>query len=218
MARTRYLIDVLHQYSVLLILGVIAGISLANIDYHFYEQLVEYHPFGYDFTLFQRHITVHFLINEVLMVFFFGIAAKEITDSVLPGGALNPIQRAINPIFSTIGRRGCPSRYVLGPDHVILRRHRTFWRSGQRLGHSSGHRHRFGLAARPYGVRNVASRGQFLAAARCSRRRHRTAYHRGLLPQSRNSPSNLLGSCSPLEAWAQRLRCAGWESIPGGLT
>ena len=103
MARTRYLIDVLHQYSILLILGVIAGISLANIDYHIYERLVEYHPFGPDLTLFHRHITVHFLINEVLMVFFFGIAAKEITDSVLPGGVLNPIQKAINPIFSTVG-------------------------------------------------------------------------------------------------------------------
>ena len=103
MVRTRYLIDVLHQYSILLILGVIAGLSLANIDYHIYERLVEYHPFGSDLTLFHRHITVHFLINEVLMVFFFGIAAKEITDSVLPGGALNPIQRAINPIFSTMG-------------------------------------------------------------------------------------------------------------------
>ena len=103
MLQLRYWIDVLHQYSVLLILGVIAGLSLANIDYHLYEQLVEYHPFGPDTTLFQRHITTHFLINEVLMVFFFGIAAKEITDSVLPGGALNPIQRAINPIFSTVG-------------------------------------------------------------------------------------------------------------------
>ncbi len=103
MLQLRYWVDVLHQYSVLLILGVVAGISLANIDYHLYEQLVEYHPFGPDITLFHRHITVHFLINEVFMVFFFGIAAKEITDSVLPGGALNPIQKAINPIFSTVG-------------------------------------------------------------------------------------------------------------------
>ena len=114
MVRTRYLIDVLHQYSILLILGVIAGLSLANIDYHIYERLVEYHPFGYDLILFHRHITVHFLINEVLMVFFFGIAAKEITDSVLPGGALNPIQRAVNPIFSTVGGVVAPaSMYLL---------------------------------------------------------------------------------------------------------
>lgn len=103
MAQTRYWIDVLHQYSVLLILGVIAGLSLANFDHHLYKQLVDYHPFGADATLFHRDLTFHFLINEVLMVFFFGIAAKEITDSILPGGSLNPIQRAINPIFSTVG-------------------------------------------------------------------------------------------------------------------
>ena len=37
------------------------------------------------------------------MVFFFGVAAKEITESVLPGGALNPFPRAINPLMGTLG-------------------------------------------------------------------------------------------------------------------
>ena len=46
---------------------------------------------------------MHFLVNEVFMVFFFGIAAKEITESVLPGGALNPIPKAINPLMGTLG-------------------------------------------------------------------------------------------------------------------
>ena len=56
-----------------------------------------------DFYIFGKHVTVHFLINEVFMVFFFGIAAKEITESVLPGGALNPIPKAINPLMGTLG-------------------------------------------------------------------------------------------------------------------
>jgi NhaA family Na+:H+ antiporter len=37
------------------------------------------------------------------MVFFFGVAAKEITESVLPGGALNPPAKAMNPLLSTLG-------------------------------------------------------------------------------------------------------------------
>ncbi len=37
------------------------------------------------------------------MVFFFAIAAKEITEAGLPGGSLNPLRKAINPLFATIG-------------------------------------------------------------------------------------------------------------------
>ena len=37
------------------------------------------------------------------MVFFFGIAAVEITQAVLPGGSLNPLGRAINPLLGTLG-------------------------------------------------------------------------------------------------------------------
>jgi NhaA family Na+:H+ antiporter len=51
----------------------------------------------------KHFLTMHFLINEVFMVVFFGIAAKEITESCLPGGALNPVSKAINPLLGTIG-------------------------------------------------------------------------------------------------------------------
>jgi NhaA family Na+:H+ antiporter len=51
----------------------------------------------------EHYLTLHFLINEIFMVFFFGIAAKEITESTLPGGALNPLKNAINPLLGTIG-------------------------------------------------------------------------------------------------------------------
>ena len=36
------------------------------------------------------HVTLHYIINDIFMVFFFGIAAKEVTESCLPGGSLNP--------------------------------------------------------------------------------------------------------------------------------
>ena len=37
------------------------------------------------------------------MVFFFGIAAVEITQSCLPGGDLNPPRNAVNPLLATLG-------------------------------------------------------------------------------------------------------------------
>jgi NhaA family Na+:H+ antiporter len=55
------------------------------------------------FSLFGHHLTLHFLINDIFMLFFFGVAAKEITESVLPGGDLNPPSKAINPLLATIG-------------------------------------------------------------------------------------------------------------------
>ncbi len=55
-----------------------------------------------------HYLTLHFLVNDIFMVIFFGIAAKEITESLLPGGALNPMRKAINPLLGTLGG-------VLGP-------------------------------------------------------------------------------------------------------
>jgi NhaA family Na+:H+ antiporter len=60
-----------------------------------------------------HEITPHFLINDIFMVFFFGIAAKEITESCLPGGPLNPPSKAINPLLGTIGG-------VVGPIGVFF--------------------------------------------------------------------------------------------------
>ncbi len=87
---------------------MIAGLVFANIDIHAYEDMVDFHIFGEDTKIFGKAVTVHFLVNEIFMVFFFGIATKEITESVLPGGALNPIPKAINPLMGTLGG-------ILGP-------------------------------------------------------------------------------------------------------
>ena len=87
---------------------MIAGLVFANVDIHSYEDMVDYHIFGESTKIFGKAVTVHFLINEIFMVFFFGIAVKEITESLLPGGALNPIPKAINPLMGTLGG-------ILGP-------------------------------------------------------------------------------------------------------
>ena len=113
MYQTRNLIGLLQQFSIFLILGVVAGMLAANLDPHLYEEMVDYHVFGDGAVLFGHSITAHFLINGVFMVFFFGVATKEITESILPGGALNPVEKAINPILGTIGG-------VLGPAGMYL--------------------------------------------------------------------------------------------------
>jgi NhaA family Na+:H+ antiporter len=107
-------VSLLQEYSIPLIVGVVLAVLLANIiGEHDYHQIVEWAPFGADFSLFGHHVTFHWLINDVFMVFFFGIAAKEITEAMLPGGALNPPSKAINPLFGTVGG-------VLGPVAVYF--------------------------------------------------------------------------------------------------
>ena len=101
----------LQEFSIPLIAGVILGIVYANIDYTSYHHLVDY-QLG-SATLLGHDLTVHYLINDIFMVFFFGIAAKEITESVLPGGDLNPPSKAINPLLGTLGG-------VFGPVGVYL--------------------------------------------------------------------------------------------------
>ncbi|PKM88013.1 MAG: sodium:proton antiporter [Firmicutes bacterium HGW-Firmicutes-12] len=98
-------IQLLQQFSVPLIAGVIVALFWANISPDSYHHLIEKDLFfGFNF---------HHLVNEIFMVFFFAIAAVEITQSIQPGGALSPIKTAINPLFATVGG-------VLGPVAIYL--------------------------------------------------------------------------------------------------
>ncbi|MCA9205001.1 MAG: Na+/H+ antiporter NhaA, partial [Planctomycetales bacterium] len=59
------------------------------------------------------HLTVHFLINDILMALFFAIAGKEVWESLLPGGARSNVRKAATPLLATAGG-------VLGPVVVYL--------------------------------------------------------------------------------------------------
>ena len=91
-------IHLLQEFSIPLIAGVLVSVVWANIEPHSYHHLIHWSPFGG-----HSHYNFHFLMNDIFMAFFFGIAAKEITESCLPGGALNPPRKAINPLFGTLG-------------------------------------------------------------------------------------------------------------------
>ena len=105
--------NLLQEFSVPLIAGVVIGFLAANINPHLYEMLVEFNPFGEHASVFGHELTLHFIINTMFMCLFFGIAAKEITQSTLPGGVLNPLRRAINPLIGTLGG-------VFGPAGLYL--------------------------------------------------------------------------------------------------
>ncbi len=101
-------IVLLQEFSIPLIAGVVVAVIWANIAPHAYHHFIHYSPFGE-----HSHYNFHFLMNDLFMAIFFGLAAKEITESVLPGGALNPMKKAINPLLGTLGG-------VIGPVGVYF--------------------------------------------------------------------------------------------------
>ena len=96
-------VNLLQKFSLPLIAGVLLGLVAANVNSHWYHQVVDFHPLGKSAAVFGHELTIHFIINGMFMCLFFGIAAKEIAESTLPGGVLNPLRRAINPLIGTLG-------------------------------------------------------------------------------------------------------------------
>ena len=53
---------------------------------------------------YKHDVTIHFIVNDIFMCFFFGLAVKEITEAVSPGGSMYPPrEKAINPLLGTFG-------------------------------------------------------------------------------------------------------------------
>lgn len=101
-ATKRNFINILQEFSLPLLSGVVVAMIWANLDHESYEHVIHWVPIA-DFEAFGHLVTHHWLVNDIFMVFFFGIAAKEITESCLPGGNLNPITKSINPLLATLG-------------------------------------------------------------------------------------------------------------------
>ena len=107
MSKRKKAINMMQEFSLPLILGVIISLIWANLAHDNYHEFLHHNLFGI------THFNFHFLFNDIFMVFFFGIAAVEITQSVLPGGDLNPMSKAVNPLMATAGG-------VLGPIGVFF--------------------------------------------------------------------------------------------------
>ncbi|MEM9854802.1 MAG: Na+/H+ antiporter NhaA [Pseudomonadota bacterium] len=105
------------NYSLLLIAGALIALVWANVDAASYHHFVEFKiwdhaPIGH-FHDGHRTLTLHYLVNDILMAFFFAIAAKEVWEAViLKDGSLKG-KKAATPLFATAGG-------MIGPISVYL--------------------------------------------------------------------------------------------------
>lgn len=110
------------SYSLLLIIGALIALVWANVNPHSYHDFVEFvivddffigHPHLDAEGHVHRTLTLHYLFNDVLMAFFFAIAAKEVWEAViLKNGSLRG-KKAATPLIATLGG-------MLGPIAVYL--------------------------------------------------------------------------------------------------
>ena len=104
-------INLLREFSIPLIAGVIVALLWANLSPGSYDHFDHDHFIG--------KLSFHFITNELFMVLFFGIAAVEITMSCFPGGDLNPPRKAINPLLATVGGVAGPILVYFALNHFI---------------------------------------------------------------------------------------------------
>ena len=86
-----------------LLAGTAAAVLWANVDHESYDAVAH---------------SLHFWVNEIGMVFFFALAAKEVFEATLPGGPLASPRRAMTPLAAAVGRHDCPGPHLcrLGVD------------------------------------------------------------------------------------------------------
>ena len=125
----------ISSYSILLILGAALAVAWANSDPQGYHHFIE-SPLWFnswigtdiqDWTLafgsaaqhyqlgdVERVVTVHYLVNDMLMALFFAIAAKEVWEAViLKNGSLRG-RKAATPLVATVGGMTGPVVVYLG--------------------------------------------------------------------------------------------------------
>jgi NhaA family Na+:H+ antiporter len=101
----RFVLD----HSLLLLIGTAAAVVWANADARSYDTVA--HP-------------LHFWVNDVGMVFFFALAAKEVFEATLPGGPLASLRRALSPLAAAVGGMTAPAliyvalAFIRGPQDL----------------------------------------------------------------------------------------------------
>ena len=81
-------LSALLDNSGLLVVGTVIALVWANTDRESYDVVAH---------------ALHFAVNDIGMVFFFALAAKEVVEATAPGGALHSMRRAAVPLFAAIG-------------------------------------------------------------------------------------------------------------------
>jgi len=115
----RNTIRFLLENSVFLIIGAVVGLLWANLDPAGYQALLHF-PILENDLVGEAHgahrvITLHYLVNDILMALFFAIAGKEVWEALLPGGPLSNPRKAASPLIATAGGIVVPALvYLVG--------------------------------------------------------------------------------------------------------
>ena len=125
-----------EQYSLLLIMGTVLALAWVNVAPDSYHHFVEYpllfndvigftfhhwetavgaeHAAGFGDVHTEKVLTVHYLVNDILMAFFFAIAEKEVWEAIiLKDGSLRG-KKAATPLIATLGGMVGPITVYLG--------------------------------------------------------------------------------------------------------
>jgi hypothetical protein len=97
-----YAIRKIQKYSLPLVSGVLLALIWANVDEQSYHDVIHGY-FSDDFSISGHKVSLHFIVNDMFMCLFFGLAIKEVTEALLPGGSLSPLRNAANPLCATCG-------------------------------------------------------------------------------------------------------------------
>jgi NhaA family Na+:H+ antiporter len=109
-ARAAAIAHFIFDNSLLLLVGTLAAVIWANVDFSTYDAVA--HP-------------LHFWVNDIGMVFFFALAAKEVFEATLPGGALASGRQAASPLAAAVGGMAAPAAIyavlatTLGPSELL---------------------------------------------------------------------------------------------------
>jgi NhaA family Na+:H+ antiporter len=92
------LVSAIVDNSLLLIAGTLAALVWANVDFEQYERTAR---------------VLRFVANDIGMVFFFGLATKEVFEATLPGGPLSSPRQAAVPLLAAVGGMLAPAALYL---------------------------------------------------------------------------------------------------------
>jgi Na+:H+ antiporter, NhaA family len=92
----------LVENSLLLLVGATAALFWVNVETGSYHTVSE---------------SLRFIVNDIGMVFFFGIAAKEVFEATLPGGSLSSPRTSALPLLAAVGGMAGPAAVYIGLVH-----------------------------------------------------------------------------------------------------
>lgn len=111
-----------------LLAGVVAALLFANATPDLYRAVVAIPP-PWAPQLLGNDLTLRFLINDIFMLLFFGLATHDAVCAMRAGGDLYPHRRAANPLFAAIAGVVVPAilytsiihwGYADAPQHSLL--------------------------------------------------------------------------------------------------